>query len=197
MSDPFSTPPPYTYDDPRILYDQKCFFYNGGFDLVCLGIDPTPPEPPVSDFFRPQGAGDGFGYRKPVEPEYHWIDVRIKSCLVRVNHEKYEKDSYCSDVNFTGHLRAKNVAITNISSKILKRDIGVSSISYGSRQVNLEMDGIKIRSGSPLKVKINKAKVNEKNIKDIEKNKIPTKGDDDISSEIVKVKEFSVNKKKE
>lgn len=26
----------YTYDDPRITYDEMCFFYDGGFDLLCL-----------------------------------------------------------------------------------------------------------------------------------------------------------------
>jgi hypothetical protein len=29
-------PAPYTYDDPRLLYNEPCFFYDGGFDQVCL-----------------------------------------------------------------------------------------------------------------------------------------------------------------
>ena len=27
---------PYTYDDPRFIYNEPCMFYNGGFDLQCL-----------------------------------------------------------------------------------------------------------------------------------------------------------------
>lgn len=29
-------PGPYTYDDPRFIYNEPCMFYNGGFDLQCL-----------------------------------------------------------------------------------------------------------------------------------------------------------------
>lgn len=26
----------YTYDDPRLKYDEVCFYYDGGYDLICI-----------------------------------------------------------------------------------------------------------------------------------------------------------------
>lgn len=33
--------PPFLYDDSRITYDEHCFYYDGGYDIICLQQPPT------------------------------------------------------------------------------------------------------------------------------------------------------------
>lgn len=46
--------PPFTYNDPRIAYNEHCFLYNGGYDEVCLNL----PEPQ-----QPRRGGKSTNYR--------------------------------------------------------------------------------------------------------------------------------------
>lgn len=69
--------PPYTYDDPRLTYDEHCFFYDGGYDDVCLAG-------PTAVVVR-RG-----GYKKRErKPELPFISIFIQSCLVQVNNVFY------------------------------------------------------------------------------------------------------------
>ena len=81
-------PPPYTYNDPRLTYNEHCFYYNGGYDEVCLIIG--------FDRKRRVGVGGG-GRRKSEEREevLPWIDITIQSQLTAINGE------FVEDANIT------------------------------------------------------------------------------------------------
>lgn len=65
--------PPYTYDDPRLTYDEHCFFYDGGYDDVCLAG-------PTAIVIKKGG------YKKRTrEPELPWINIFIQSRFVQAN----------------------------------------------------------------------------------------------------------------
>lgn len=77
-------PPPYTYDDPRLTYDEHCFKLDGGYDEVCLVIG--------YDRKRRVGAA-GAGRRPTTEtpaPSLPWIDITVCAQLLELNDEKIE-----------------------------------------------------------------------------------------------------------
>lgn len=73
--------PPYTYDDPRLTYDEHCFFYDGGYDDVCLSA-------PTAVVVRKKGGLSSGGKRK--EPELPFINIFIQSKLEQVNNLFFE-----------------------------------------------------------------------------------------------------------
>jgi hypothetical protein len=72
--------PPFTYDDPRLIYDEHCFLYDGegtGYSDLCL--NPPPPE-----IVRKKG-GRSTAYRNTYPPRYDELDVLFKTHLSGVN----------------------------------------------------------------------------------------------------------------
>jgi len=71
-------PPPYTYNDPRILYNEPCFFYDGIFDSVCL----------ANKFTSARGHGGGLTSGKQQQPKEklkEHLNVFIECELIRIN----------------------------------------------------------------------------------------------------------------
>ena len=85
----FPVPPeaPYTWNDPRICYNEPCFAYNGGFDLVCLFGDATPARRVGG---KSTSATAGRQY-----PEPETLSLIFKTCIDYVNDEEYNDEAYC------------------------------------------------------------------------------------------------------
>jgi hypothetical protein len=191
MSDPITAPPPYTYDDPRIVYDQKCFFYDGGFDEICLGFEPIIPEEPLKR--RTGSGGIGIGYRKQPRTNYDWLDIKIKACLTKVNDKKFhENEDLCGNVSFTGQLLPHKLNVEKYKAGTLERDIAVKNIHYGQSIYSFDMDGFKVNKTNPIVIK--KIKVKDgPSISGLQSNENP---DNNKVNEILKVSSITVNRKK-
>ena len=102
--------PPYTYDDARILYDEECFLYDGGFDEVCL-TDITPVEVP-----RKFGGGGGMvARRRPYVPPpapNPLLDIRFKVCLKSVNDS--DANAQCVETHWKREI-PKTIVDTHLS----------------------------------------------------------------------------------
>ena len=73
--------PPHTYDDPRMQYDEQCFFYDGGYDLLCLYDSGRIPKKQ-----KGKGSGGIVGGRKPKShPQPEFIEYIFKTSIIRVN----------------------------------------------------------------------------------------------------------------
>ena len=96
-------PPPYTYNDPRLTYNEHCFYYNGGYDEVCLIIG--------FDRKRRVGVGGG-GRRKSEEREevLPWIDITIQSQLTAINGE-FVEDANITTQGAKGELSPGNISL--------------------------------------------------------------------------------------
>ena len=73
-------PPPYTYDDPRLIYDELCLTYDGDVDQQC-----------VINNFGVKKFGGNFGRKRKPLPDL--LDIKIEVCLCKVN----EEDLYCDE----------------------------------------------------------------------------------------------------
>jgi len=98
--------PPYTYDDPRLTYNEHCFYYNGGYDSVCLIIG--------FDRKRRVGVGGGTasgGKRRDEElPPLPWIDITVCAQLLQANEEEVE-DSLVVTQGAKGELAPGTIAL--------------------------------------------------------------------------------------
>ena len=91
--------PPYTYDDPRLLYDEVCFFYDGGYDQVCL----TTPKITVLPY-RAGLATAPVRRRKEQKKEEDLpiINVFIQASLFEVNNAVVPDRNNLKYVRFSG-----------------------------------------------------------------------------------------------
>lgn len=80
--------PPYTYNDPRLIYNEHCFYYNGGYSDVCL-------NPPTESVRRRGGKSTRYTYPKA----HHSLDVLISVELSGSEEIKYTRfrDMYEND----------------------------------------------------------------------------------------------------
>lgn len=84
--------PPYTYNDPRLAYNEHCFFYNGGYDEQSL----LPPAPEPIVVIR---GGKSTRYRTP----HHKLDVLLTTFLSGVNSSSFDRESSQNHVRFLDH----------------------------------------------------------------------------------------------
>lgn len=96
--------PPYLYDDSRLTYDERCFFYDGGYDSVCLAGPAA--------IFKPIG---GRSSRKNKCP---YLNVFIRSCLLEINKVKTNpEDKLEGWIRFSGEEEPMSVFINGVSIK--------------------------------------------------------------------------------
>jgi len=106
---PLATPP-YTYDDPRILYDEICFFYDGGYDSVCLAT-------PTIVVGR---SSSSTGKRKKEQLEKPFINIFIETKLLEVNGEVIKPDEPSIWYRFSGENDIVEIYIDNVKIDITK-----------------------------------------------------------------------------
>lgn len=81
--------PPYSFDDPRILFDEPCFKFDGGFDTVCLANLGQTTR-------RRVGVVGGSALRKKQheEEKRNAYDIKMNTSLVSVNNEVHGSFGY-------------------------------------------------------------------------------------------------------
>lgn len=104
---PPDSPPPYTYDDPRFIYDELCMYYDGFFDKVCL-LGPEEAKRKVGA----SGAGRMLQKKPFIMPEPSpMLELQIKTCLKKVNDEEYDTEK-CDIFRWKGELD-KDLTVTS------------------------------------------------------------------------------------
>jgi len=127
---------PYTYDDPRILYDEICFFYDGGYDSVCL----------TGPIFIGRGKYPSKICHEKLKDFFNFF---IEYKLLSVNCELYEPNKETEWYKFTGINDAVEIIIDNVKIDITKPmiegkfiEIVNSIINYSgsleSKKINFE-----------------------------------------------------------
>jgi len=97
--------PPYTYDDARLTYDEQCFFYDGGYDSVCLAGPAT--------VFVPRGGGGRSNRRKNLP----YLNIFVKSRVLKINEEKYPSDDLEGWVRFSGEDEPMTIFLNGVKVK--------------------------------------------------------------------------------
>lgn len=119
--------PPYFFDDPRILFDEPCFKYDGGFDDLCLA--------------RLGGSSKKYGgggrslkrttkpYQEDKQPELQVYKIKIKSSLSSVNDEFIDSIGYQREWMRTDTLKGITGKFTGASKsdKLMPKTTLVSS----------------------------------------------------------------------
>lgn len=128
----------YTYDDislsqvdetRTIIYDEPCFAYDGGYDLICLyGLKPLPKR-------RIVGGGGGLGKttEKKTYPEPDIVELVFKTKIVNFDIENTKTYKYDKNSNVTVEVKdfKINLKKTNIKSEIIKR-VGINPVRITS-----------------------------------------------------------------
>ncbi len=146
--------PPYTYNDPRLLYNEVCFFYDGGYDSVCLA-----------------GAlkiigGSVPGRREPKKPAKPFFNIFIEYKLIEVNGKKHKPRTKSKWFRYAGENDAIEISINGVNIDITKPmvegkfvDIVKQIISYsGSLESKVEtFNNLLMSSSYYITTKENKA----------------------------------------
>lgn len=131
--------PPYTYDDPRLTYDEHCFFYDGGYDSACLSATTA--------------IAVRRGGRKKEQKPY--INIFVQVCVCKVNGIEFPCGDFDGWTRFVGEDDPITVFINGVALKMktpyalgyLKQIVNsknqVDSVNLSLDFINkLETDGI-------------------------------------------------------
>jgi hypothetical protein len=129
--------PPYTYNDYRITYNEKCFFYNGGFDLVCLAVKPN----------RGGVSGVAVGKLPKSFPTKEMIDLVFKVCIQNVNEQGYKEEEFCEIKKYSFEKKAEDVVVKTTDLKVKRKIITISTEEFGVKPIEKILS-----SSNPIKV---------------------------------------------
>jgi len=141
-------PAPYTYDDPRLLYNEPCFFYDGGFDQVCL----------INKFQIRTGGRSSASRNKENKPldDKEYINVFIECELKHVNGDRFISKEGKKILRFVGENSKYNIFLKNtkinfnkpiVKGEYIKliKDLSVSS-SLDNIKTKKEDEKVKIKT---------------------------------------------------
>lgn len=128
--------PPFTYDDPRLTYDERCFFYDSPYDQVCLQLAPR--------------RRIGGGRSTSIKTKNPYVNIRVCGKLCVVNGNVYicdnEKEGNQNVISIVGELEPPCIEISSINVVNVRKKI----------EAGLEIDKIDSESSiKPLKFSIN------------------------------------------
>lgn len=103
--------PPYTYDDPRLTYDEVCFFYDGGYDSVCLS---------TGTIFVGKATASSSSSSKKKKLDKPFINIFIEAKLLEVNGVLIDPDEPSTWFRFSGETDVIDIYINNIRIDISK-----------------------------------------------------------------------------
>jgi len=118
---------PYTYDDPRLTYDEHCFLYDGGYDSICLVIG-------FGKHFRGGRSSKTTASYAPRElPPY--VDINVKSKLIAVNEQNESR--FAENSHFVkgsiekGNIFAAETALTKKQIAVFAESVQATTHSMG------------------------------------------------------------------
>ena len=123
---------PYTYDSHKISYNEKCFFYNGGFELTCL----------IQDTVRHHGGGQAVGklpYAK-VYPQVEVINLIFKTCIEYVNDKKYKDEELCEIKRYQYNKDESKVDVRASGMNVRRRLFKITSDEFNVNTISRFLD---------------------------------------------------------
>lgn len=123
---------PYTYDDPRFVYDERCMFYDGGFSAICLL--PT---------ILPRRVGKSTGRKVNVHAYAQQVIKREKDCEVelevtirltcaKINNKEFTKQKHDVALVKKYRLRYKPMKVSLLKIKQNKNEFDVHLLNIAS-----------------------------------------------------------------
>jgi hypothetical protein len=140
---------PYPYDDPRLVYDERCFYYDTGYDEVCLAYVETSTEETKRRVGGSSGgavptAAPAMNVRHSIreivrEPSPDLLEIDIFSKILQINKEQYITNPLGNTLTWKGVLdTTTKVKVKNFTIKEHKKIQQTQSL-----KVNLESVFIK------------------------------------------------------
>lgn len=124
--------PPFTYDDPRLVYDEHCFLYDGddtGYSELCL-------NPPTQSIRRRGGGSHHYTSRNSYPTRSNDFDVLFKTHLLGVNSQSLSSESkylrYKDVLGGGPRVRAFEVKTLSTPKKELSIVVSVTPVTMGS-----------------------------------------------------------------
>lgn len=127
--------PPYTYDDPRIAYDEVCFFYDGdGYDAVCLA------GPAIVALPGGLSSSSSARRRRHITP-LPFLNIFIQAEVAEVNDDVLMEEDGTNYVRFSGENTPIAIQVNNIKMEMDRPYITGQLIKAvaGSEDFNEEM----------------------------------------------------------
>lgn len=94
----------YTYDDPRLTYDEACFYYDSPYDILCLSQYEVPPVI-VGRSFRARNE-----YREKLR-RGTYLRFKIRCSVFSVNCIPATEEEQAKSVSFEGTVDPPNISI--------------------------------------------------------------------------------------
>lgn len=153
--------PPYHYDDPRLLYDERCFFYDGyGYDDVCL----AQPDVVTTETKRRVGGSGGSSssatavapavvrhtFKEIIrDPGPDLLEIDIFSKVLTVNKESYQGNMMGDTLSWKGivdtstKVKVKEILVNENRNKKKKEiSVKVSNILVNEKKIVINVDNI-------------------------------------------------------
>ena len=118
--------PPYIFDDPRWIFDEKCLYYDGDFDLKCLVT-----------LVRKPGGGK---WPDKVYPQVDIINLIFKTCVDYVNDKKYEEDDTCEIKRYQFPSKVPNITIRTTDMNVKRRLFKITSDEFNVNTISRFLD---------------------------------------------------------
>ncbi len=146
-------PGPYNFNDTRICYNEPCFEYNGGFDLVCLFGVVVPP--------RKRGKSTTQVGRQYPEPQM--VDLLFKTCITCINEDEFEEGEFCEERKYT-FKKESDIQVTaselhvNIKEKTVSAKLGKVSTAEDSEHISASHNVVKLENKTEFSSSLRKLK---------------------------------------
>lgn len=119
--------PPFTYNDNRLMYGEQCFYYNGGYDNICLSINTINAK-------RKVGNGGDLDKKREILP---WVDITVRSQLIKINKIPIHSDVMIQ--NIKGEYSPGNISGNIIkNSKLPLRKLVVNILELNVKPNNVD-----------------------------------------------------------
>jgi len=118
--------PPYSYNDYRITYNEKCFFYNGGYDLTCLV---------TRDRTRGVGTAIAGKYIDRSYPSKDMVDLIFKVCIDYVNDKEFSDEEHCEIKKYTFQ-KKDSLSIRTEKINVSRRILNITSDDFSVKTIN-------------------------------------------------------------
>lgn len=141
--------PPFLYDDERITYDEHCFYYDGGYDIICLQTPPEPDEEPKKRVGR-AGGRRRYQENRPRRPVvyYNLFCKTLKAVLEDGTEIDLDQEDHVKGHISVPSAEARVTSLTNRNAsnvKVVATEIKVPKKQLVEQKINVSTTEIRIK----------------------------------------------------
>ena len=120
-------PPPYGFDSDNVIYDEPCFFYDGGWNLHCL-------------VQLVQKHGGGLQPISKVYPQVEFINLIFKTCIDYVNDKSYIEEECCEIKKYEFPKKELDIQIKTSKMNVKRKLFKITSDEFNVNTISRFMD---------------------------------------------------------